>query len=96
MCNYVVSFILHSTGPGNDQEQSVHVSGSFINDTVWFPVGHHPASVASFNINDDITALETLEQYQISMDESFPSDNVILGNSSIIIIIDDDSMFKFL
>lgn len=80
-----------TSGPGINQEPSVQVSGTFVNAIVHFSVGHHPAMLESFRINDDVVALESLEQYELSIDESLPAfDNVILGNSTTITIADND------
>ena len=80
-------------GPGN-QSSTVDSSGTVVNQNVTFPAGSGASQTRSFNINDDDTALETNEMYNLNLTAHYftGSNQVVLGGGAGIIIQDDDGI----
>ena len=78
-------------GPGN-QPSTVDSSGTVVNQNVTFPAGSGASQIRSFNINNDDTALETNEMYNLNLAAHYftGSNQVVLGGGAGIIIQDDD------
>ena len=53
-------------------------------------------SVPQFNIQDDTTAVETVENYNYILTSSSITKNVVLGGSAEFEILDDDGIFVVL
>ena len=82
---------LYCVAPGN-QPSTVESSGFTVSDSVTLPADLSAApsrSVGSFLIRNDAVALETVEQYPISLSTS--TERVTVGNPAMININDDDS-----
>ncbi len=92
---------MHSScppGPGI-QAPTVSISGSEVNETLSFP----PPVPYTFNLNDDIIALEDAEMYVLLLASLNP--RVLIGNGNIVLngvsyrmrlmvfIVDDDSEY---
>ena len=67
------------------------VSGSNIQYTVTFPSDQTPELLQSFMIQNDDTALETDERYELFLTSPMPFAGVELGESANVSIVDDDS-----
>ena len=77
------------SGPLN-QPPTVVVSGKNISETLTFRAGREEVLVSPFTINNDRTALETLEMYPLMMTGSSITMRVELDRRSMIMIEDDD------
>ena len=85
---------LYCVAPGN-QPSTVESSGFTVSNSVTLPADLSAApsrSVGSFLIRNDAVALETVEQYPISLSSSTTyGGRVTVGNPAMININDDDS-----
>ena len=86
---YIYIYIYIYPGPGV-QPSAVIISGVQVSNTVIFTPGQMPMTLPGFDVSNDNTALETDEIYQLSFISPPPSQDVTLGNPTIITIMDDD------
>ena len=85
-------FIIPDPGP---QLQTVDVSGTSFTDTVTFQAYSNVLSqtVSDATMNNDATALETVESYTYKLTNPSITDGVALGDDTQIEIIDEDGTF---
>ena len=77
------------------QLPTVDVSGISITETVTFQAYSNVLShtVSDATINNDVTALETVESYPYKLTKPSITDGVALGDDTQIEIMDDDGTF---
>ncbi len=67
------------------------VSGDIVNTTVTFVGRGSMVESFTISINNDSVGLENDEEFEIQFTQSVPSDGVMFGPNSNVIISDDDS-----
>ena len=88
----VILNIILTSGPDN-QPSTIEISGVNVNQAVTFTAhGAQSQRLPSFIIINDTVALETIEQYNLSLSNPSITNGVILGSDTTIHIMDDDSM----
>ena len=93
--NYYVQSILHTSLDPAPQPNTVETSGfRIMNVDIIFTPSSMFEFLPPFVINDDIIALEDIEQYNASFVSSVPSEDVVLGAPATISIIDDEGKYK--